>query len=106
METLKQESITKQIEAIAKNYFVATRNIRSHICGFSSCDEVGLSAYQNYVERVNRAYDYLDEEEKSIVNNEFFFQDYPNWWCKIYKRSTFLNKRRNAVKKFLRYFYE
>ena len=106
MERVKKESLKAKIEAIAKNYFTAERHIRSHICGFASCDEVGLTAYQNYVERVICAYDNLNEEEKNIINNEYFYQDYPNWWKSLYTRSSFAYKKRSAMKRFLSYFYE
>lgn len=68
--------------------------------------EVGLSESdkKDYVLRVKKAYGKLDYVNQMFINNEFFFEDKPYWWMKIYSRATFYRLKNKAVESFLGYF--
>ena len=61
--------------------------------------------YALYLFKVNRAYRSLDEEEKNLINNEFFFQNYQTWWIGLYSKAYFYRFKRKAMLKFLEAFY-
>ncbi len=84
---------------ISKNYFAAKRHIESKK-EFAEEDEE-VSIYHSYVERVRTAYQTLEPVEKLIINNEYFFENYPFWWTQLYSKSSFYRYKRNAMKHFL-----
>ena len=63
--------------------------------------------YVKYYLDVHRAFDSMDnEEEKEIINNDYFYDDYHGWWEKSYDRKSYLAIKRRAEKNFLRNFNE
>ena len=61
--------------------------------------------YATYVGRVEESYRELEENQKLIVNNDFFYQNsYPYWWESYFSKSTYYRTKRAAMKKFLRKF--
>ena len=61
-----------------------------------------LSSFQTSVEF---AYSSLSAPLKRIINNDFFYQDYPGWWKLIYKKNDYQRLRKQAVTSFLEVFY-
>ena len=55
---------------------------------------------------VELAYQSLDAPLQKIINNDFFYQDYPGWWKLLYSKSSYQKMRLLAVSKFLEVFYE
>lgn len=61
--------------------------------------------YQFY-NKVELAYSLLPSPLKSIINNDFFYQDYPGWWKSLYRKRAYQKLKRKAVDLFLEAFYE
>lgn len=61
--------------------------------------------YIQYMEKVSEAFTKLNESERNLINNEFFFQSYNNWWESIYSKATFYRYKKKAMMKFLEAFY-
>jgi len=59
-----------------------------------------------YIHKVEKAYQSLDEREKNLINNEFFFQNYQFWWTSLYSKTSFYRFKRKAMLKFLEVFYQ
>lgn len=55
---------------------------------------------------VELAYQSLDVPLKKIINNDFFYQEYPGWWKLLYSKSSYQKLRLLAINKFLEVFYE
>ena len=74
--------------------------------GRVSCGEKDTEVhYATYVGRVEESYRDLEENQKLIVNNDFFYQNsYPYWWESYFSKSTYYRIKRTAMKKFLRKF--
>lgn len=89
------------MEDVAKKYFAAIERLRINRLGFSSGNSGSIEADQHYIERVNFAYECLSEEEQKIINNEFFYQDYPNWWNGMYTKTAFEKLKKTAVQEFI-----
>lgn len=101
---MKAKTVTemsKRLRHVARNYFTAQRYLRARVCGFSSGDEATLNTYQQFVLRVHRAYDELDDEEKEFINNDFFYDEYPKWWVTKYSMSSYYRKKKITMRKFL-----
>ena len=92
----------QQMEEVSKLYFVALKHVNNHSVLHDS--EETYDEYKEYLAKVREAWFQLDDLEKTIINNEYFYQDYPYWWEKIYSRSSFYRLKRISVAKFLEAF--
>ena len=43
--------------------------------------------------------------EQNLINNEFFYQSYHQWWTTLYSKATFYRYKKEAMQKFLGAFY-
>ena len=59
-----------------------------------------------YISKVQQAYEALDDGEKNLINNEFFYQGYQEWWKPIYSKASFYRYKKLAMEKFLGAFYD
>ena len=92
---------------IAEKFFFAKkmRDMREgHLLGEYTLNE--LDAFDNYLLKVQTAYDTLNDFEKNLINNEFFYQSYNRWWKPLFSKATFYRYKREAMLKFLGAFYE
>ncbi len=86
------------VEAIAIKYFECLDTLNKPV----KYKEV----FARHVKRVKDAYSKLDIVEQKMINNEFFYQDCPNWWRNIYSRSTFYRIKKNSMLHFLEAFLD
>lgn len=101
MPRINQE---KKIKEIAYKYFAALNSLS--LTHLSSGDNDPSSPFQKYFEDVEKAYSYLSPTHKTLINKEFFYEDYPNWWMSLYSSYQFKKLKKEAIWTFLRYFYE
>ena len=92
------------INSIANGYFISKRKLK--LAGFSSGKIDNTNPYYKYVLDVELAFKRLSEDEKLIINNDYFYNDYYGWWKLIFKKREYLSIKKRAEKNFLRYFYE
>lgn len=62
--------------------------------------------FDKFLLKVEKAYSVLKENEKNLINNEFFYQSYSLWWEGIYSKATFYRYKKEAMKSFLEAFYD
>lgn len=60
----------------------------------------------SFLSAVEIAYSSLSAPLQRIINNDFFYQDYPGWWKLTYKKNNYQKLKATAVSKFLELFYE
>ena len=72
------KQLNEMIEEVAYRFFIAKRLITMRQRG--EILEEDNPPYQVYLLRVEKAYRSLGERERNLINNEFFFQNYQNWW--------------------------
>ena len=60
----------------------------------------------SFLSAVELAYASLSAPLQKIINNDFFYQDYPGWWRLVYKKNNYNRLRINAINNFLEAFYE
>ncbi len=104
MNSKKSEEM---ITEIAKIYFISIRQIQEieeHTIsnGSRNID----SPFYKYFNDVEEAFSKLSVEYQRIINNEFFFNAYRNWWTSSYTLSEFKKRKKLAVREFLEVFYE
>lgn len=97
------KQLNEMIEEVAYRFFVAKRLITMRQKG--EILEEDNPPYQVYLLRVEKAYRSLDERERNLINNEFFFQNYQNWWIGIYSKTSFYRFKKRAMLRFLEAFY-
>ena len=56
--------------------------------------------------KVQAAYDSLSDLERNLINNEFFYQNYNQWWKPLYSKATFYRYKKEAMQKFLGAVYD
>ena len=98
---VKLNNLSQKMQTIANNYFFA-RNILMQRIEMSDDNFLLMIVY---IQRVYACYGQLNEKEKAFINNEYFYQGYPNWWKKELSTSDYLKLKVKAIKHFLEVFY-
>ena len=98
-------SLVKEMEIIAKGYF-ADQNEKSTDFLSDSGNLFFVNKKERFIHRVEDAYAKLDPLEQLIVNNDFFYEDYPGWWIDVFSKNSYLYLKRKAITHFLETFYE
>ena len=93
-----------KIAQIAARYLLCKQFVeeKEYVC--SSGEKDSENFYSSYIYRVEKAYDDLEGSHREIINNDFFYQNYPNWWQSFYSKSSYYRIKNAAMKKFLRTF--
>ena len=92
--------------SIADHYFLARRiNAMKNEDYIAEHDFDEVDDYDQYLSKVYKAFNSLNEAERNLINNEFFFQSYHYWWESIYSKATFYRYKKRAMMKFLGAFY-
>ena len=108
MEQIYKQSfkaLADMTEVIAERFFMAKRIQAIKNGDYLAEVDINGDAYAQYLDKVNKAFDALSESEKNLINNEFFYQSYHNWWEPIYSKATFYRYKKQAMMKFLGAFY-
>lgn len=90
-DTVNYAEMKSCIEDIAKKYFEYLKNTEQ-------------KGSKSYIKKVKEAYNKLDQLEQQFINNEFFYQNYPNWWKKIYPKTTYYRIKKKSMVNFLEAF--
>ena len=97
------KSLDKEMTTVASKYFAALRNLK--LLSAQSGEVDPLNPYLIYLRKVTAAFDSLCEEDKKFINNEYFYQEYPNWWQTIYTQSSFYRIKKRSLENFLEAFH-
>ena len=92
-----------EVQEIVKCYFTSKKQCM--LTGFSSGEEDLYNPYYQFYKRVELAFSKLCYDEKLIINNDFFYNDYYGWWKIVFTKTEYLRKRRMAVRHFRRLVY-
>ncbi len=110
MKQLKRmafKELDQMVSDVAEKFFFAKKmhDYQSeYLLGESSFNEE--NQFDGYLLKVQAAYDSLSDLEKNLINNEFFYQNYNQWWKPLYSKATFYRYKKEAMLKFLGAFYE
>ena len=95
---------SKIIKEIVRGYFVSKKQCT--IMSFSSGHIDYSNPYYIYYHSVEVAFMKLNEDEKLVINNDYFYNDYFGWWKYYYTERQYLQLKKKAEKNFLRNYYE
>ena len=98
------KTLVKKIDDIAKEYFASKNELNSKGVLLDPNLINDDSPYQKYIVKVNDAYSTLNDIEKAIINNDFFYQNYPLWWKSSFRRSTYYRYKNKAMIHFVEAF--
>ena len=101
------KDLNQMLLDISDKFFLAKKvkdNPDTLIVSETSFDED--CSYEEFVSKVQRAYEALDDQSKNLINNEFFYQSYQEWWKPLYSKASFYRYKKEAMEKFLGAFYE
>ena len=101
------KDLDQMLSDIADKFFLAKRvkdNPDVLMLAESPVDE--SYTIDDFIVKVEQAYETLNDGEKNLINNEFFYQSYQEWWKPLYSKSSFYRYKKSAMEKFLGAFYE
>lgn len=101
MELINQ---TRKLKVIAQTYLSLIRVIKN--LGMLPSYTQSLNAYCGFCANVEIAFLSLPTPLKRIINNDFFYQDYPGWWKLSYSKHQYLKLREQAIRKFMEAYNE
>lgn len=91
-----------RMKQIASSYFHAKKMIDCRERALSdSHSSSGENIYTRFVARVNKVFSNLDDMDRTIINNDFYYEDYQYWYTKYFSASTYYRLRNKAIKNFL-----
>ena len=96
------KELNEMVEEVAYRFFIARKMDVNKQRAEMLNEET--PPYLVYLLRVERAYRSLDERERNLINNEFFFQNYQNWWVGLYSRTSFYRFKKRTMLRFLEAF--
>ncbi len=105
VEKTSLKNLVKQMEVISRLYFSSER-IEERNCLKDINFKRVNNLHDTFVTRVEKTYLKLDPLEQLVINNDFFYEDYPGWWEDIFSQKTYSFLRRKSIIHFLNVFYE
>lgn len=97
----KRITLNVKIKEIAQNYFYAKKRIKE----INNLSEIGnVNEYQQYIDKVEKVFYELDPLEQTLINNDFFYQEYPDWWEKAYNKSEYYYVKGKVMRRFMELF--
>lgn len=94
---LTTKELKKEISKISDLYFLALKNYKRATISDSKRT---INEYEKFILRVRRAFSSLDSIDKELINNDFFYQAYEDWWIKKYSRSTYYRLKARSMFRF------
>lgn len=93
--------LEEKMIAIAHNYFLACRYLKNP----SNISDDNSTLLCCYISKVKKAFQHLNEDEQSFINNEYFYEAPPYWWKKNYTLQTYNQIKQTAIEHFLEVFH-
>ena len=107
LEKESLRSLTKHMELIAKTFFEFKKEDKNEKLVLADINQFDSKHSQNhFVHRVEEAYSGLNPIEQLFINNDFFYEDYPDWWKELYSKTQYTRYMKRAIVHFLRLFYD
>lgn len=101
------KDLEDELYDITEKFFYAKRVLQIQNSEYlAEEDFANEDSLEKYLLKVEKAYRNLSEAERNLINNEFFYQSYHQWWKPIYSKATFYRNKKMAMQKFLGAFYE
>lgn len=94
-----------RLSQISARYLLCKEWLKRKQGKISSGEKDTEDHFGTYVKRVEKSFDGLDENQKKVINNDFFYQSsYPFWWESFFAKSTYYRIKKIAMTSFLKNF--
>ena len=103
-ESLK--SLSRHMTLIAKTFFDFKKEEKENNCLADVDQSDSKHSQSSFVRRVKESYEGLNPIEQLFINNDFFYEDYPEWWTELYTKTQYTRFLKRSIIHFLRLFYE
>lgn len=107
LENVPFKDLAQMTIEVAEKFFYAKKMKAiyqgSYLAEFGFDEEISID---NYLAKVEKAYSVLNDLEKNLINNEFFYQSYNQWWKPLYSKASFYRYKKEAMQKFLEALYD
>lgn len=100
------KEMVKTIIEISSSYFISRRMVLIRKEGVASGEFDHYDPYYLYIDKVNQTFLKLENVDKEILYNEFFYPSIEEWWIPYYDKKTFILIKSKAMKNFLRIYNE
>lgn len=97
--------LSRKMEIISSLFFESKKQIGEKLAMSDVINEDDMDSHSLFIKKVEDTYNQLDSLDKLFINNEYFYQDYPFWWSRLYTASTYYRYKKKAVIRFLRLFF-
>lgn len=101
METLNIQDIKRRVSLVAHNFFKA----RDFLQNYADLSEKNTKTFIAYIRAVERAYELLEDKEKVLLNNEYFYNGKKDWWKSSFTSAEFETLHNSTVIHFIEGFY-
>ena len=98
-ENMETKNLEAKLIQLSKNYLSIQKAFLTHII---SNNYLNFSnPFIQFCFDVENAFYSLPSPLRKIINNEFFYQDFPEWWKSIYSKKHFTQLKKIAIYKFM-----
>ena len=101
---METQNLSKKLHIIASTYLSLVSILQKQENSFYQSKP--SNPYSKFCSSVEIAFLSLPRPLRRIINNDFFYQDYPGWWKLSYHKSQYLKLKDLAIKKFMEAYYE
>ena len=106
LEKSSLRSLSRHMELIARAFFDFQKEERENT-GLLDIDQYDSKHRQNeFVRKVEEAYEELNPIEQLFINNDFFGEEYSDWWRDMFTYAKYTSYKKRAIIHFLRVFYD
>ena len=88
---MTRKTLEKHIRSISRTYLSLIHSVHT----LKSNSEI-----DSYLSLVESSYSRLSKLSQLIINNEFFYGDYPDWWRDSFSSPLFLKLKKEAMEQF------
>ena len=99
---MTRRSLEQKINDIRQTYIriIYSNSFNKHITQKSNTLIQNSLSSDKFLDNINRSYSHLSKLDQMIINNEFFYGDYPGWWKSYFSSPLFLKLKTEAMKRF------
>ena len=100
------KDMIKTMAEISESYVISKKMILVKGESIASGEFDHYNPYYLFIDRVNQTFLKLNNLDKEILYNEFFYPSTDEWWIPYYDKKSFIVMKSKAMKNFLRKYNE
>lgn len=106
LDNMGLTTLDREMQLVANSYFTSKKKKEKEQFLYDVDANVEINDCNLYIKKVESAFNKLEPIEQLFINNDYFFEDYPNWWMQNFSEKTYLKCKKKAIIHFLRLFFD